>query len=309
LVQKLEVDAVVIGGVETGRAVLMKALVHAKMYGVEVHTPASMVERVRWKVPITGLTEDWMALTPFHGVSRGVYAERLNRVVDIGLASVGMLAGLPLVALAAVAIKCESRGPVFYRQRRVGRGGKEFEIIKLRSMRCDAERSGAEWAKDNDPRATRVGRWLRQYRVDELPQMWNVLVGDMRVIGPRPERPEFVKRLEAEIPFYATRHAVRPGITGWAQVSFRYGASSDDAREKLEYDLFYIKNQSFFLDLAIALKTFRVLLFGAAGSKEAAPRVRRDWTMAPKRRVLRPKHRVAREVLGHASKRHETQSS
>lgn len=309
LVQKREVDAVVIGSVKAGRAALLKSLVSAKMYGVEVHTPASIVEHVRWKVPITGLTDDWMALTPFVGMSRRLYATHLMRVVDVGLGSLGMLVGLPIVALAAIAIKCESRGPVFYRQTRVGLDGREFKMIKLRSMKHNAEISGPMWAKDGDPRATKVGRLLREFRIDELPQMWNVLVGDMRMIGPRPERPEFVRMLESQIRFYAVRHAVRPGITGWAQVNFRYGASSDDARKKLEYDLFYIKNQSMFLDLVIVLKTVRVILFGAGGRRGAGPRVRRDRTRPGKQWSTWSGPRAPRDAWVYAGKHHETHST
>jgi lipopolysaccharide/colanic/teichoic acid biosynthesis glycosyltransferase len=309
LVQKREVDAVVVGSVKAGRAVLLKSLISAKLYGIEVHTLASIIERVRWKVPITGLTDDWMALTPFDGMSRGLRAAHFMRVVDVVLASVGVLLSSPIVALAALAIKCESRGPVFYRQTRVGLDGREFRIIKLRSMRCDAEVSGPRWAKDRDPRVTKVGRLLRKYRIDELPQMWNVLVGDMRVIGPRPERPEFVRMLEGEIPFYAVRHAVRPGITGWAQVSFRYGASSDDAREKLEYDLFYIKNQSVFLDLVIVLKTFRVVFFGGTGGKDAAPHARREWTEPTRASSRLTWPYAARDAWVPAEKQHETHTT
>jgi len=168
----------------------------------------------------------------------------------------------PVILLTAIMVKLDSPGPAFYRQTRVGRYGETFEIVKLRSMRQDAEAGGsAIWAQRSDPRVTRIGRIIRMIRVDELPQMWMVLKGDMSFVGPRPERPEFVAELERQIPFYAERHMVKPGITGWAQINYPYGASLDDARHKLEFDLYYTKNYSPFLDLLIILQTLRVLLW------------------------------------------------
>jgi exopolysaccharide biosynthesis polyprenyl glycosylphosphotransferase len=167
---------------------------------------------------------------------------------------------LPFVALA---IKASSRGPILYRQNRTGLDGAVFPCYKLRTMRADAEaNAGPTWACDNDPRITRVGRFLRKTRIDEIPQLWNVLRGDMSIVGPRPERPEFVSMLSREIPYYHLRHSVRPGITGWAQVCYRYGSSVEDAREKLRYDLYYIKNMSAGLDLLIILITIKVILLG-----------------------------------------------
>jgi lipopolysaccharide/colanic/teichoic acid biosynthesis glycosyltransferase len=164
--------------------------------------------------------------------------------------------------LAAIAVKLESRGPAIFRQARTGLGGKEFEILKFRSMADDAERNGPQWAQKSDPRITRVGRVLRLLRIDELPQLVNVLKGEMSFIGPRPERPVFNATLEKEIPLYNLRHLVRPGITGWAQVMYPYGASVEDAREKLQYELYYIKNYSVLLDIGIVFKTLRVVLLG-----------------------------------------------
>jgi sugar transferase (PEP-CTERM system associated) len=187
---------------------------------------------------------------------------RARRLLDVALASVIALLTSPLMLLTALAIKLESRGPVFYLQERVGLNNTTFRIIKFRSMRVDAEANGAVWAHEGDSRVTRVGRWIRKRRVDELPQLFNIIRGEMSLIGPRPERPIFIKELEQRIPYYSERHLVKPGLTGWAQVSYPYGASLEDAREKHQYDLYYIKNQSPMLDALILLETARVVLFG-----------------------------------------------
>jgi lipopolysaccharide/colanic/teichoic acid biosynthesis glycosyltransferase len=173
-----------------------------------------------------------------------------------------LLLTLPLIALTALAVIVESKGPAFYRQRRVGLYGQPFDVIKLRSMRTDAEIGGiAVWAQKDDPRVTRVGRIIRKLRIDELPQAWSVLKGEMSFVGPRPERPQFVADLEQRLPYYAERHVVKPGITGWAQINYPYGASIEDAREKLEFDLYYAKNYTPFLDLLILLQTARVVIW------------------------------------------------
>ena len=187
---------------------------------------------------------------------------RLRRVFDVVSSLIGIALSLPIMALTAIAIRIESPGPVVYTQERVGLRGRKFRIFKLRSMRADAEARGPVWASENDPRVTRVGRVIRRLRIDETPQFFNILRGEMSLIGPRPERPEFVERLEKRIPYYSERHLVKPGLTGWAQVSYPYGASFEDAREKLQYDLYYIKNQSPLLDAIILLETARVVLFG-----------------------------------------------
>jgi exopolysaccharide biosynthesis polyprenyl glycosylphosphotransferase len=185
-----------------------------------------------------------------------------KRLFDIAASLLLLVLTLPLMLVTAVAIKLESKGPAFYRQRRVGLYGVGFDVIKLRSMRQDAEIGGqAIWAEKDDPRITRIGRIIRKIRVDELPQCWSVLKGEMSFVGPRPERPQFVEDLEQKLPYYAERHMVKPGITGWAQINYPYGASIEDARQKLEYDLFYAKNYSPFLDLLILLQTIRVVLF------------------------------------------------
>ena len=178
------------------------------------------------------------------------------------LAVIGVVITLPIVILTAALIKLESKGPVFYKQKRVGHDGIIFSLVKFRSMIADAENNGAVWTQQDDSRVTRVGKIIRNFRIDEIPQIWNVLKGDMSFVGPRPERPEFVDFLQKDIPYYMLRHSVKPGITGWAQVNYQYGDSPDDAREKLQYDLYYVKNQSFILDLHIMLSTVQVILFG-----------------------------------------------
>ena len=237
-------------------------LIECKMSGIRVIDLLTFFERQTGTIPLD-------VLQPVHivfldGFSHAVLRNTGKRVFDL-LASLGMLlVTLPVFLGTALAIKLEEgwRAPVFYRQDRVGRKGQLFKVIKFRSMRTDAERHGAQWATRNDPRVTRVGGFIRKVRIDELPQLWNVLQGDMSFVGPRPERPEFVNDLQHKIPYYSLRHRVDPGITGWAQVRYPYGSSERDAKEKLQYDLYYIKNYSMFLDLAILFQTVQVILSG-----------------------------------------------
>jgi sugar transferase (PEP-CTERM system associated) len=190
------------------------------------------------------------------------FYKRARRLMDVALAIIIGLLTWPLMLLTALTIKLDSRGPVFYLQERVGLHNTTFRIVKFRSMRVDAEANGPVWANEGDSRVTRVGRWIRKLRIDELPQLFNIIRGEMSLIGPRPERPVFIKQLEQRIPYYSERHLVKPGLTGWAQVCYPYGASFEDAREKHQYDLYYIKNQSPMLDALILLETARVVLFG-----------------------------------------------
>ncbi len=213
------------------------------------------------RVDLDSLNPSWLIFSD--GFSAG---RRLSswgkRLFDILASLLLLLLTWPLILLTAIAVKLESRGPAFYRQRRVGLYGETFEVIKLRSMRIDAEVGGkAVWAQKDDPRVTRIGAFIRKVRIDELPQCWSVLKGEMSFVGPRPERPQFVEDLEQKLPYYAERHMVKPGITGWAQINYPYGASIEDSRQKLEYDLFYAKNYSPFLDILILLQTLRVVLF------------------------------------------------
>ena len=185
---------------------------------------------------------------------------------DLIFAVIGLGIVMPFIPVISLLIKIDSHGPVFFKQKRVGEREKEFVLYKFRTMRKDAEsKTGAVWAQENDPRITRVGKFLRKSRIDEIPQLFNVLKGEMSFIGPRPERPEMIRKLEEVIPFYSERHTLKPGITGWAQVKHSYGASVEDALEKLRYDLFYIKHSSLFLDLLIVLETIKVVLFGRGG--------------------------------------------
>jgi exopolysaccharide biosynthesis polyprenyl glycosylphosphotransferase len=187
---------------------------------------------------------------------------KVKRVVDITISLLGLIPGLPLILLSGLMIKLSSPGPVIYRQQRVGLGGQPYFLYKLRSMRTDAEAQGAVWARKQDARVTRVGYFLRKWRIDELPQLFNILKGEMSLVGPRPERPEFTEKLATFIPFYNERHLVQPGLTGWAQVRYPYAASFEAAARKLQFDLYYIKNMSFLLDGAILLRTFKTILVG-----------------------------------------------
>jgi len=202
------------------------------------------------------------ALIFSQGFQRLAIIMGMKRLLDIFAASLGILLLLPLGLIVAALIRLDSRGPIFYRQTRVGLHGQPYVMWKFRSMTQDAESEGVRWAALGDPRVTRVGRWLRKWRIDELPQLVNVLKGEMSLVGPRPERPVFVQELRGYIPFYDVRHTVRPGITGWAQIRFGYTASADDTHVKLQYDLYYVKNLSFFLDLRILFETIRVVVAG-----------------------------------------------
>jgi exopolysaccharide biosynthesis polyprenyl glycosylphosphotransferase len=196
------------------------------------------------------------------GFRRRLMSMVLKRIIDVAAALVGLVMLIPLTLLLAIAIKFDTPGPVFYKQMRVGLRGRPYMIWKFRSMRQDAESMGARWASTEDPRVSRVGRWLRKWRMDEVPQLINVLRGEMSLVGPRPERPVFVQELRNSIPYYDLRHTVRPGITGWAQTKFRYGASKEDSHVKLQYDLYYVKNLSLMLDMRIVVNTIKVMLLG-----------------------------------------------
>jgi sugar transferase (PEP-CTERM system associated) len=244
------------------RGVRLEPLLEARMEGVKITGYLSFLERETRRVDLKGLDPSWLIYSDGFRVGTVTNAV-LKRTLDI-LASLALLVlTLPTMLLVALAIRVESAGPIFYRQERVGRYGRIFTIYKFRTMRIDAESSGIpQWAAARDPRVTRVGAFLRLMRIDELPQAINVLLGDMSFVGPRPERPFFVESLSRHIPFYAERHRVRPGITGWAQINYPYGASIEDAREKFAYDLYYIKNYSLLFELLIILSTAQVILFG-----------------------------------------------
>lgn len=260
-VTSLNAGEVVLALEERRNALPLADLLRIKTTGVHVNDMASFIERETGRVDLA--TTNPSVLIFSDGFSASQRVGRVSkRLFDIAASLAVLLATLPLVAVAAIAVKLDSRGPVLYRQLRVGLYGEHYDIWKLRSMRTDAEVLGqAVWAAKNDPRVTRIGRILRTLRIDELPQCWCVLKGDMSFVGPRPERPSFVADLEQKMPFYAERHMVKPGLTGWAQINYSYGASVEDARVKLEYDLYYAKNYSPFLDLLILLQTVRVVLW------------------------------------------------
>jgi sugar transferase (PEP-CTERM system associated) len=230
------------------------------MRGIQVEDWPTFYEKETGKILVTDLRPSWLIFSD--GFVKTSRTEIIKRLLDLGLSLVGLVLALPIMAAVAFIIKLESRGSVLFRQARLGQNGRVFILNKFRSMREDAEKdTGPVWAQDRDPRITRVGSFLRRTRLDELPQLFNVLLGDMSFIGPRPERPEFVYALQKQIPFYMERLSVKPGITGWAQVRYRYGATVEDAIEKLQYDLYYIKNLSLFLDLVILIATIQVVLF------------------------------------------------
>ncbi|WP_404340039.1 TIGR03013 family XrtA/PEP-CTERM system glycosyltransferase [Sphingomonas sp. MMS12-HWE2-04] len=257
----LNASEVVLALEERRNALPLKDLLRIKTTGVHVNEISTFLERETGRVDLDSVNPSWLIFSD--GFSSGrIVSSMFKRVFDITASLALLLLTLPLILATAILVKLESRGPAFYRQRRVGLYGQGFDVIKLRSMRQDAELPGqAVWAEKNDPRITRVGRIIRKCRIDELPQCWSVLKGEMSFVGPRPERPQFVEDLEQKLPYYAERHMVKPGITGWAQINYPYGASIEDSRQKLEYDLFYAKNYSPFLDVLILLQTLRVVLF------------------------------------------------
>ena len=240
--------------------VQVEDLVRCRFEGCKVYEGAGFAERVLRRIPVAHLRASDLAFADELTVSP--LQRFLKRAFDLAVATCVLICAAPLMACLAVAIRLDSKGPILYRQERVGRGGKPYSLWKFRSMRTDAEANGAVWARTDDERVTRVGRLMRKTRMDELPQVLNVLRGEMSFVGPRPERPVFVDQLKEQIPFYGLREGVKPGITGWAQIRYPYGASVDDARNKLEFDLYYVKNGSLFLDLAIIFHTVRHVLFG-----------------------------------------------
>lgn len=236
-------------------------LLKMRAMGIGVNDCESFYEQITGKLPVGELRHSWLAFAPGYGRQR--WRIIVKRTIDIVAGLALLVLTLPIAVVAAIALKLDSAGPIFYRQDRIGTGGILFRILKFRSMCFDAEaKTGVTWAAPRDPRVTAVGRVMRRLRIDELPQLLNVLKGDMSLVGPRPERPEIVARLIRTIPLYAHRHSMRPGITGWAQVCYPYGATVEDAKEKLCYDLYYVKNWSLLLDLQIMLQTLKVVIYG-----------------------------------------------
>jgi sugar transferase (PEP-CTERM system associated) len=264
LADELRPDLILVALADMRRALPAEELLECRLRGINVEDFPTFYEKQTGKILVTNLRPSWLIFS--NGFVKTETTRVVKRAMDVGLAVIGLALSLPLMALVAALVKLDSQGPVLFRQTRVGERGRIFVLNKFRSMAVGAESNGAVWAQAHDPRVTRVGRWLRRARLDELPQFWNVLVGDMSFVGPRPERPEFVETLQKQIPFYMARHAVKPGITGWAQVCHHYAASVEDSLEKLQYDLYYIKNLSPLLDLVILLSTLQVVLF-ARGSR------------------------------------------
>jgi sugar transferase (PEP-CTERM system associated) len=259
-VENLGVSEVVLALEERRNALPLKDLLRVKTMGVHVNDFSSFIERETGRVDLDSLNPSWLIFSD--GFSSGrMVSSAAKRLFDIAASGLLLLLTLPVIVLFALLVKLDSKGPAFFRQTRVGLYGQTFNLIKLRSMTADAEKDGAKWAERNDPRVTRVGKFIRKVRIDELPQVWTVLKGEMSFVGPRPEVPRFVAELEEDLPYYAERHMVKPGITGWAQINYPYGASTEDARHKLEYDLYYAKNYTPFLDLLILLQTLRVVLW------------------------------------------------
>lgn len=260
VVERHHVDTIVVC-LEDRRSVLpVQALLDFKAMGLDILDGHHLYEEASGRLSIDSLRPS--ALIFSTGFRRRLISLVSKRFLDAGVAAVGLVVLVPLFVIIAALIRLDSPGPVFYRQVRVGLRGRPYMIWKFRSMRQDAEKSGPRWAQANDPRISRVGWWLRKTRIDEFPQLVNVLRGEMSLVGPRPERPVFVQELRTSIPYYDIRHTVRPGVTGWAQVKFRYGASQEDSHTKLQYDLYYVKNLSFFLDMKILVRTIRVMMLG-----------------------------------------------
>jgi sugar transferase (PEP-CTERM system associated) len=241
-----------------------RELVTLRVQGVRVEDAASALSGLTGRVSLRAVRPSWFVFSD--GFHRSKWIDLLKRVLDLAAGMIGLAASMPIMIVVSLVVRLESKGPIIFRQTRVGRMGKCFEVLKFRSMNVDAEKSnGAQWASENDPRVTRIGRFLRKYRLDELPQFVNVIRGEMSFVGPRPERPCFVEELRKTIPYYDERHSVRPGVTGWAQVQYAYGASIEDAFNKLEYDLFYLQNMSLTFDLAIIFQTIRIVIGGRGG--------------------------------------------
>jgi sugar transferase (PEP-CTERM system associated) len=263
LCRRLEVDEVVVAMDDRRREFPIAALLECRLAGIDVTELVTFLERETGRVRVDLVNPAWMIFGG--GFRRDTLRRFTSRVLDIATSLVLLTVSLPLIVVTIIAIKIEDglKSAVFYRQPRVGYGGRVFDLLKFRSMRADAERDGqAIWAQLNDPRVTRVGLLIRKLRIDELPQILNVLAGHMSLVGPRPERPQFVEELSSKIPYYAQRHAVKPGITGWAQICYPYGSSDHDALQKLQYDLYYLKNNSFLFDLAIIIQTAEVVFMG-----------------------------------------------
>jgi len=264
LVRYYKAELIVVALDERRGRMPLQELLRTRMLGLPVMAGEDFFETIGGRILADRIKTSWLVFSP--GFTTSALRRFTKRGFDIGLSFLGLLLSSPLALLTALAVRIDSKGPIIYRQQRVGQYDRSFTMFKFRSMQVDAEaESGPVWAKKDDDRVTRVGRIIRKIRLDEIPQMWNVLIGDMSFVGPRPERPHFVKGLEQHLPYYSERHNVKPGITGWAQVCYPYGSSRAAALEKLNYDLYYIKHSNLSMDLLILIQTFRLLLFGGGG--------------------------------------------
>jgi sugar transferase (PEP-CTERM system associated) len=255
---KARIDRVIVAMEDRRGAMPVRELLDLRLNGVVVEEASALMERLSGKLPLDGLNPSTLIFT--QGFNVKASQQIVRRLVSITVSAIGLAICLPFIPFIILAVRLSSPGPIFFHQTRVGLRGRHFSVIKFRTMRQDAEAGGAVWAKKNDPRVTPLGRFMRKTRLDEIPQLWNVLRGEMGFVGPRPERPEFVQWLSSEIPFYELRHMIRPGITGWAQVRYQYGASLEETKRKLEYDLYYVKHLSVGLDLLIMFETIKTII-------------------------------------------------
>lgn len=255
---KTRIDRVIVAMEDRRGSMPTRELLDLRLRGVVIEDASLLMERVTGKLPLEGLNPSALIFT--QGFNVNALQQFTRRLASFAVSLIGLLICLPFIPFLILAVRVSSPGPIFFRQTRIGLRGRPFSIVKFRTMRHDAEVDGAMWAAKNDPRVTSIGRFMRITRLDEIPQLWSVLRGEMAFVGPRPERPEFVEWLTQEIPFYDLRHMVRPGITGWAQVRYKYGASLEETKQKLEYDLYYVKHQSIGLDLLIMFETIKTII-------------------------------------------------
>ncbi len=258
-IRSIDAEEIIVAMDERRGNMPIKQLIDCRMQGIEVTEGETFISFTLGKIMVDKINPSWLIFK--EGFQKSRMTMLGKRIIGSAVSLSGLLMTLPVTIPVAILIKLESEGPIFYKQERVGKDGRIFQVIKFRSMTADAEKHGAQWAQQNDPRVTKVGQVIRKLRIDEIPQMWNVLKGEMSFVGPRPERPQFVKELSEQIPYYDQRHTVHPGLTGWAQINYPYGSSVEDAKKKLEYDLYYIKHMSIWLDLFIILKTVKTILF------------------------------------------------
>jgi sugar transferase (PEP-CTERM system associated) len=252
------IDRVIVAMEDRRESMPVRELLDLRLRGVVIENSSTLLERLSGKLPLDGLNPSTLIFT--EGFRMSASQQLFRRLLSFAVSFVALVICLPIIPLIILAVRLSSPGPIFFSQTRVGQRGRSFTVFKFRTMRNNAEAQGAVWATKDDPRVTSIGRFMRKTRLDEIPQLWNVLRGDMAFVGPRPERPEFVQWLSQEIPFYDLRHMIRPGITGWAQVRYRYGASLEETKRKLEYDLYYVKHQSIGLDLLIMFETIKTII-------------------------------------------------